>query len=248
VESTYGDRRHDGGDAQTALAEIIERTTARGGTVIIPAFAVGRAQTLLFHLERLKAAGRLGNIPIFLNSPMAFDASDILCRHIDDQKLAEAACKAACGVAHYVREVEDSKALNENPMPKVIVSASGMATGGRVLHHLKRYAPDPRSTILFAGFQAAGTRGATMMAGAETVKIHGEYVPVRAEVRNLPMLSAHADADEILRWLHNFRRPPRMTFVTHGEPVASDVLRRRIQDELGWQATVPEHLDKATLS
>jgi metallo-beta-lactamase family protein len=147
-----------------------------------------------------------------------------------------------------VREVEDSKALNENPMHKVIVSASGMATGGRVLHHLKRYAPDPRSTILFAGFQAAGTRGATMMAGAETVKIHGEYVPVRAEVRNLPMLSAHADADEILRWLHNFRRPPRMTFVTHGEPVASDVLRRRIQDELGWQATVPEHLDKATLS
>jgi metallo-beta-lactamase family protein len=133
-------------------------------------------------------------------------------------------------------------------MPKVIISASGMATGGRVLHHLKRYAPDPRSTILFAGFQAAGTRGATMMAGAETVKIHGEYVPVRAEVRNLPMLSAHADADEILRWLHNFRRPPRMTFVTHGEPVASDVLRRRIQDELGWQATVPEHLDKATLS
>jgi metallo-beta-lactamase family protein len=248
VESTYGDRRHDDGDPQSALAEIIERTTSRGGTVIIPAFAVGRAQSLLFHLERLKASGRLNNVPIFLNSPMAFDASEILCRHVADQKLSEAACRAACGVAHYVREVEESRALNENPMPKVIISASGMATGGRVLHHLKRYAPDPRSTILFAGFQAAGTRGATMMAGADTVKIHGEYVPVRAEVLNLPMLSAHADADEILRWLRNFRRPPRMAYVTHGEPTASDVLRRRIQDELGWQVTAPEHLEKAILS
>ena len=175
VESTYGNRRHDRTDPQAALAEIIELTTGRGGTVIIPAFAVGRAQTLLYHLERLKASGRLTNVPIFLNSPMAFDASDILCRHMEDQKLSEAACKRACGVARYVRDVEESKALNENPMPKVIVSASGMATGGRVLHHLKRFAPDPRSTILFAGFQAAGTRGAAMVAGAETIKIHGEY-------------------------------------------------------------------------
>ena len=247
VESTYGNRRHDGSDPQAALAEIIDRTTARGGTVIIPAFAVGRAQSLLYHLQRLKASGRLANVPIFLNSPMAFDASDVLCRNVEDQKLSAAACKAACGVAEYVRDVESSKALNENPMPKVIVSASGMATGGRVLHHLKRYAPDPRSTILFAGFQAAGTRGAAMVGGAESVKIHGEYIPVRAEVANLPMLSAHADADEILRWLRNFRRPPRMTFVTHGEPTASDVLRRRIQDELAWQATAPEHLEKASL-
>jgi len=247
VESTYGNRRHDRTDPQAALAEIIELTTGRGGTVIIPAFAVGRAQTLLYHLERLKASGRLTNVPIFLNSPMAFDASDILCRHMEDQKLSEAACKRACGVARYVRDVEESKALNENPMPKVIVSASGMATGGRVLHHLKRFAPDPRSTILFAGFQAAGTRGAAMVAGAETIKIHGEYIPVHAEVKNLPMLSAHADAEEILRWLRNFRRPPRMTFITHGEPTASDVLRRRIQDELGWRATVPEHLEKTDL-
>ncbi len=248
VESTYGDRRHDSTDPQAALAEIIERTTARGGTVIIPAFAVGRAQTLLYHLERLKASGRIANVPIFLNSPMAFDASDVLCRHMEDQRLSKVACQAACGVAEYVREVEASKALNENSMPKVIVSASGMATGGRVLHHLKRYAPDPRSTILFAGFQAAGTRGAAMVSGAETVKIHGEYIPVRAEVKNLSMLSAHADAEEILRWLRNFRRPPRMTFVTHGEPTASDVLRRRIKDELGWQAAVPDHLEKATLT
>ena len=168
-----------------ALAEIIERTVGRGGTVVIPAFAVGRAQALLFHLERLKAAGKLRNVPIFLNSPMATDASDILCRHMPDQRLSEEACRRACGVARYVQSVEESKALNEDPTPKVIVSASGMATGGRVLHHLKRYAPDPRSTILFAGFQAAGTRGAAMVAGADTIKIHGEYIPVRAEVENL---------------------------------------------------------------
>ena len=128
-----------------------------------------------------------------------------LLQNTKDHKLSESACRRACAVAHYVRSVEESKALTDNPMPKVIVSASGMATGGRVLHHLKRYAPDPRNTILFAGFQAGGTRGAAMMAGAESIKIHGEYVPVRAEVRNLDMLSAHADADEILRWLRGFK-------------------------------------------
>lgn len=248
VESTYGDRRHDGHDPEEALGQIIERTVRRGGTVVIPSFAVGRAQSLLFHLERLRAAGTLRNVPIFVNSPMATDASKILCRHMDDQRLSEDACRRACGVAHYVQSVEESKGLNANPMPKVIVSASGMATGGRVIHHLKQYAPDPRNTILFAGFQAAGTRGAAMVAGVDTVKIHGEYVPVRAEVQNLSMLSAHADADEILRWLRNFRRPPRMAFITHGEPTASDVLRRRIQDELGWACRVPEHLERANLS
>ncbi|WP_262267468.1 MBL fold metallo-hydrolase [Microvirga yunnanensis] len=247
VESTYGNRHHAAEDAQRELGDIIERTVGRGGTIIIPAFAVGRAQTLLYHLERLKAAGRLANVPIFLNSPMAVDASEILCRHVEDQKLSAAECRAACGIATYVRSVEASKALNENPIPKVIISASGMATGGRVLHHLKRYAPDPRNSIVFAGFQAAGTRGAAMVAGAETIKIHGGYIPVRAEVRNLSMLSAHADADEILKWLGNFRRPPRKTFITHGEASASDALRLRIQDEIGWSCTVPEHLEQAEL-
>lgn len=248
VESTYGNRRHGTQDAQRGLGDIIERTVRRGGTVVIPAFAVGRAQTLLYHLERLKAAGRLANVPVFLNSPMAVDASEILCRHMEDQKLSAAECRAACGIATYVRTVKASKALNENPLPKVIISASGMATGGRVLHHLKRYAPDPRNTVVFAGFQAAGTRGAAMVAGAETIKIHGGYIPVKAEVQNLSMLSAHADADEILKWLGNFRRPPRKTFITHGEASASDALRLRIQDELGWSCTVPEHLEQAQLS
>jgi metallo-beta-lactamase family protein len=147
-----------------------------------------------------------------------------------------------------VRSVEDSKALTANPLPKVVVSASGMATGGRVLHHLKQYAPDPRNTILFAGFQAGGTRGAAMVAGTDSVKIHGEYVPVRAQVSNLEMLSAHADADEILRWLRGFKAAPRMTFLVHGEPTASDILRHRIEEELGWPCRVPDLGEKVELS
>ena len=169
------------------------------------------------------------------------DASEVFCKNVKDHKLSEAECRRACAVAHYVRSVEESKALTANPMPKVIISASGMATGGRVLHHLKHFAPDPKNAILFAGFQAGGTRGAAMMSGAESIKIHGEYVPVRAEVKNLDMLSAHADADEILRWLGGFKKPPRMTFITHGEPAASDALRHRIEEELGWPCTVPDH-------
>lgn len=247
VESTYGNRRHDRMDPQDALADIINRTTTRGGTVIIPAFAVGRVQSLLYHLERLSAAGRLTNVPIFLDSPMAINASEMLCTHLEDHRLPAAACIKACDIAHYVRGVEESKALTHNPVPKVIISASGMATGGRVLHHLKRYAPDRRSTILFAGFQAAGTRGAAMVAGAESVKIHGGIIPVRAEVQNLSMLSAHADADEIMTWLRGFQAAPRMTFISHGEPDASEALRRRIETELGWPCKIPEHMELAVL-
>ncbi|GIK96303.1 MAG: MBL fold metallo-hydrolase [Alphaproteobacteria bacterium] len=248
VESTYGDRRHDRNDPERALGEIVTRTVRRGGTVVIPAFAVGRAQSLLFYLERLKSSGRIPDVPIFLDSPMALNATELLCRYLDDHRLSPDQCKVACDVAQYVRDVEESKALTVNPMPKVIISASGMATGGRVLHHLKRYAPDRDSTILFAGFQAAGTRGAAMIGGAESVKIHGQYVPVRAEIANLSALSAHADADEILRWLRGFERAPRMTFITHGEPSASDVLRRRIEEELGWACKVPEHLERVVLA
>lgn len=208
VESTYGNRRHPMIDPEQALADVISTTTARGGTVVIPSFAVGRTQGLLYYLERLKESGRLTNVPVFLDSPMAQDASEIFCRNLSDHKLPANVCRQACAVAHYVRSVDESKELMENPMPKVIISASGMATGGRVLHHLKRYAPDPKNTILFAGFQAGGTRGAAMVAGVESIKIHGGYVPVRAEVKNLDMLSGHADADEILRWLRGFKTAP----------------------------------------
>jgi metallo-beta-lactamase family protein len=247
VESTYGNRTHNGHDPADALAEIVGATIARGGTVVIPSFAVGRAQTILFHLHKLKAAGRLPAVPIFLDSPMAVDASDVFCNGIKDHKLSEEQCRKACGVARYVRSVEESQGLDRDPRPKVILSASGMATGGRVLYHLKRFAPDPKNTILFAGFQAGGTRGAAMLAGAASIKMHGEYVPVRAEIKNLDMLSAHADANEIMRWLRGFRQPPRMTFITHGEPVAADALRHRIEEELGWPVLVPDHGQKVEL-
>ncbi|MCC6888918.1 MAG: MBL fold metallo-hydrolase [Hyphomicrobiales bacterium] len=247
VESTYGDRQHDQIGPATALEAVVARTVARGGTVVIPAFAVGRAQSLLYHLRRLKDDGRLGSVPVFLDSPMAVDASEVFCRRLQDHRLSEHQCRMACDVATYVRSTEESKALTANTVPKVIISASGMATGGRVLHHLKRYAPDAKNTVLFAGFQAAGTRGAAMIAGASSVRIHGEDIPVRAAVDNLSMLSAHADATEIVRWLRGFEVAPRMTFITHGEPAAAESLKQRIGRELGWPCRIAEHMKSAQL-
>jgi metallo-beta-lactamase family protein len=247
VESTYGNRTHNGQDAEDALADAINETAGRGGTVVIPAFTVGRTQALLLHLSRLVEARRIPGLPIFLDSPMAIDASDIFCRHPDDHKISATETRKAFAVAHYVRTAEESKSLDSMIIPKVIVSASGMATGGRVLHHLKSYAPDHRNLILFTGFQSGGTRGATMVAGGEAVKIHGDYIPVRAEVRNLDMLSAHADANEIIQWLKPTPRQPHTTFITHGEPDAADSMRRRISEELGWSCVVPEYRDKVVL-
>lgn len=248
VESTYGDRRHENTDPEERIAEIVNRVAARGGTILIPAFAVGRAQSILFHLHRLRASNRISDVPIFLDSPMAIDASDIFCDHLAEHRLTAEQCRAACRVATYVREAEDSKALDANAVPKIIISASGMATGGRILHHLTHFVSDARNAVLFTGFQAGGTRGAAMTSGAKTVKIHGSYIPVRAEVENLHMLSAHADADEIVAWLGNFTSAPRQTFVTHGEPAASDALRHRIEEELGWRCCVPDYRDQVELS
>lgn len=247
VESTYGNRRHPSADPEAVLADVITRTAARGGSVLIPAFAVGRAQTLLYHLHRLKAARRIPNMPIFLDSPMAIDAGDVFRQHRRDHRLSEMECSQVCGVARLTRSVEESKAIDDTVMPSIILSASGMATGGRVLHHLKIFAPEPRNTILFAGFQAPGTRGAAMVAGAAQVKIHGGYVPIRAEVVNLDMLSAHADSDGIIAWLRGCSTPPRMTFITHGEPEAADTLRHRIEEELHWPCRVPAYRDEAEL-
>jgi metallo-beta-lactamase family protein len=247
VESTYGNRTHNGLDAEDALADAINETARRGGTVVIPAFAVGRTQTLLLHLSRLLKARRIPALPIFLDSPMAINASDIFCRHPKDHKISAAETREAFSVARYVRTAEESKTLDSMVVPKVIISASGMATGGRVLHHLKSYAPDHRSLILFTGFQSGGTRGATMVAGGKTVKIHGDYFPVRAEVRNLDMLSAHADANEIVAWLKKTPKRPGTTFITHGEPDAADTLRRRISEELGWSCIVPEYRETVSL-
>jgi len=248
VESTYGDRLHPPVAPADALLEVIQRTAARGGTVIIPSFAVGRAQELLYLCWRLKQAGRLPLIPVYLDSPMAINATGMLERHPLDHRLSADECEAAMSVATYVQDVEESKALSHNTMPKVIISASGMATGGRVLHHIKSYGPNPRNTILFAGYQAAGTRGEALVNGAREVKIHGAWVPVQAEIDSLPMLSAHADANEILRWLGGFQRPPQKTFIVHGEGSASAALRERIEQELGWKCDIPAEGDMQVLS
>ena len=239
IESTYGNRTHAPSDAAEALGAVIEKTVGRGGTVVIPAFAVGRAQLLLYYLWKLRQAGRLGSVPIYLDSPMAINASELLCDHLADHRLPAEICHAACGIATYTREVEESKRITASQFPKVVISASGMATGGRVLHHLAAFAPKRENTILFAGYQAAGTRGQAMLQGAREVRIHGQWVPVNAQVVNLPELSAHADANELMRWLSGFRHAPSRVFVVHGEPDASEALRVRIDKETGWPVSVP---------
>ncbi len=239
VESTYGDRLHEAEDVEAVLAETIRRTAARGGTVLIPAFAVGRAQSLLYAIYRLKQRRAIPDLPVFLNSPMAIDMTDIYHRHRAEHRLSDAECAGMCKVATMVRSVEESRALNAMTYPAVIVSASGMATGGRVLHHLKTLAPDRRNTVVFAGYQAAGTRGARMVAGESSIRIHGQDIPVRAEVMSLEGISAHADARQIVQWLATAQRPPRRVYLTHGEPGPADTLRQRIERELGWDAYAP---------
>jgi len=209
--------------------------------VIVPSFALGRAQTLLLAIHQLKVAHRIPDMPVYLNSPMAADATRLYEHHAALHRLSRAQCADAFGGVKIVNDVEESKRLNTLRWPSIIVSASGMASGGRVLHHLKAYAPDARHTVLFVGYQAAGTRGAAMVAGATAVKIHGEYVPVRAEVAHLDSFSAHADRDGLLRWLQALPAPPREVFVNHGEPVAADALRLAIEERLGWRVRVAEH-------
>jgi metallo-beta-lactamase family protein len=247
LESTYGDRRHDRADPMAAIAEVINRTASRGGVLVVPAFAVGRAQTLMWMVSELRRQRRIADVPVYLNSPMAADATRIYVEHAGEHRLSAADCQAMTRAAHIVDSVEESKRLNRLQEPAVIISASGMASGGRVLHHLKAYAPDPKNGILFVGFQAAGTRGAAMLAGAPSVKIHGEQVPVRAELTHLDALSAHADRDELLAWAGALPAPPRRVFVTHGEPVAADALRQALEERHRWPCTVPEYRDSVVL-
>lgn len=247
MESTYGDREHPKTDALESIASVVNRTAARGGTVVIPSFAVGRAQTLLYAIHLLKQGHRMPSLPVYLDSPMAIDATKIFRRYHHEHRLDAEQCAQMCGSATFVNTVDQSKALDQMHWPSIIVSASGMATGGRVLHHLKTYAPDARNAVLFAGFQAAGTRGATMVGGAPSVKIHGEYVPVRAEVVNLDMLSAHADREQLLAWAAQMPSRPRGVFVTHGEPVAADALRLGLQERLRWNARVPDYGEEVAL-
>lgn len=239
LESTYGDRVHERTDPAHALGAVITATVARRGTVVIPAFAVGRAQTLLYYLWQLRCAGRLPDIPVYLDSPMAINASDLLHTHQRDHRLPPDVCADMCDIATYTRDPEESKQISANRDPKIVISASGMATGGRILHHLAAFAPDPRNTIMVTGYQAPGTRGRAIATGAREIRIHGEWVPIKAAVANLRMLSAHADADELLRWASGFTAAPRRAFIVHGEPQAADTLRVRLGHELGWEAGVP---------
>lgn len=248
VESTYGDRLHKDSDPLLALGQVINRTAARGGVVVIPAFAVGRAQSLLHCIEVLKTQGVITRkLPVYLNSPMAAHSTQVYLKHKTELRLTPAECEAMAHTAHIVESPEESRLLNAKHGPMVIIAASGMATGGRVVHHLKAFAPDKRNTILFAGFQAGGTRGAVIAGGAPAIRIHGQDVPVRAEVAMLDDLSAHADAGEIIDWLRGFKSAPKQTFITHGEPAAADALRQRIERELHWSCDLPCYLETASL-
>lgn len=241
VESTYGDRRHPSESPLAELASIVKATAERGGSLVVPAFAVGRAQHLLHLLACLVRDGWIPRLPIYLDSPMAIDATSIFRDHPEEHALSAEECRHMCSVAHYTSTADESRVIDASEGPLVVISASGMATGGRVLHHLKRFLPDPRNTILLVGYQASGTRGRSLADGTDELKVHGQYVPVRAQIRKLDGLSAHADYAEIIQWLQSSHVQPRKVFVTHGEPAASDALRRRFRDQLSWDAVVPDH-------
>ncbi len=245
VESTYGNRLHDGGDPAEQLAAAVEEARGRGGILIIPAFAIDRTQEILFLLRELIEDGAIEPQPIFLDSPMAQEATVAYRECVREHDVETRALREG-GVDPFsppgltlVRSVDESKHLNSLAGPAIIISASGMAAGGRILHHLRNRLPDQRNTVLFAGFQAEGTRGRRILDGEKEVKIFGEMVPVRAQVRSISSLSAHADADELTIWAASAQQAPRLVFVTHGEDAASRALAERYGSRFGWDCYVP---------
>lgn len=247
TESTYGDRTHEAIDVEATLAEVVGRTIARGGSVLIPVFAVGRAQTVLHALGNLRETGRIPRVPIVLNSPMAIDATELYVRHRSEHRLTTEQCARMWREVEYTRSVEESIALTRRREPMIILSASGMATGGRVLHHLMQLAPDARNTVMFVGYQAAGTRGHALVNGAKSVRVYGEDVPLNAEVVHLDALSAHADRDELLTWLGSCPESPRHTWVVHGEPDTAADFASAITGRLGWSTHVPAYGERIQL-
>ena len=247
-ESTYGDRDHPSGSIADELADVINRVAKRGGAVVIPAFAVGRTQLLMYYLRELEDQQRIPHLPVFVDSPMAINVTGLYANHTEDHDL-EFTKEQLEGnhdplnmrEVHMARTVEESKKINEVVSPCIIISASGMATGGRILHHLARRLPDSRCAVLLVGYQAEASRGRALQDGAKYVRIHGEEVPVRAEVVNIGQLSAHAGKSELLRWLSGFQAPPRQTFLVHGEPVALDALRAAITAQFHWPVTIPAY-------
>jgi metallo-beta-lactamase family protein len=249
LESTYGNRVHPDSDEATRLERIVNETTSRGGRVIIPAFAVGRAEEVLYWLKRLEDAGRLKSVPVYLDSPMAVAALNFYAHHERDldpdvrQGTGEVSAYATSRFQP-IASPRESRRVTASREPAIVVSASGMATGGRVLHHLAAALPDARNTILFVGFQAEGTRGRALVEGAKAVKIHGMMVPVEARIETIDSMSAHADSSEILRWLGTFRNRPQRTYLVHGEPAAQDALKATLDTMGGWTVHLPRHGDK----
>ena len=239
LESTYGGRRH-GADSEAELARVVNDAVKRGGALVIPAFAVGRAQELVWMLRQLEEQNKIPALPVYVDSPMAIQVADIYARHPEEHDLEMEKLT--------VKTMEESQGLDRLAGPCVIISASGMATGGRVLHHLEKRLPDTRTTVLLVGYQAAGTRGRSLQEGAKTVRMHGQDVPVRATVETLDGLSAHADQEEIFRWLSGFTRPPRQTYLVHGEPEQAEALAQAIQKRLGWNVHVAQDKQTITLS
>ena len=243
IEGTYGDRLHER-DPAAALARVVNDAVRRGGVLVVPAFAVGRTQELIWTVRQLEDAALIPSLPVYVDSPMAIDVTALYCRHPEDHDLDmktlmdEKRCPLCCKQYHLARTPQESKALNARKGPMIIISASGMATGGRILHHLKERLPDERTTVLLPGFQAAGTRGRALQDGARSVRIHGTSVAVRAHVETLHGLSAHADRDEIMRWLRGFEHPPEHTYVVHAETTAAASLAKSVRSELGWRVDV----------
>jgi metallo-beta-lactamase family protein len=252
VESTYGDRIHEPDDDGAKLAEIITATVKGGGKVIIPAFAVGRVEEVIYWLKKLEDAHRIPVVPVYVDSPMAVDALRFYMNHsgdLDPDMQTGRGQMSAFTTRRFtaVASPQQSKEIQTSPAPSIVISASGMATGGRVLQHLKAALPRAKNTVLFVGYQAAGTRGRQLIEGAQSVKIHGLQIAVGARIEHIDSMSAHADADEIMRWLRGFTRPPETTYIVHGEPPAQAALKARIEKELGWKVHVPEYLEQVNL-
>ncbi|MBX7132312.1 MAG: MBL fold metallo-hydrolase [Fimbriimonadaceae bacterium] len=253
IESTYGDRRHPTDKAEDILERVLREAWETGGTVIVPSFAIGRTQDLLYNIHCLQLEGRLPRIPVFIDSPMAASTTEVYRRikedHDSDMRLAikEGEDPLQPDYLEYIRDASQSKALNSRRGPMVIISGSGMASGGRVVHHLKHRLGDPSTIVLFTGFQAMGTLGRKIVDGNEVVEIHGMEVPVRAKIEKIGSLSAHADYQEMLDWLANFKTPPKMTFLVHGEPPAQEALQEKIESQLGWKTMIPAQGDSFEL-
>ena len=243
VESTYGDRLH-ASDPLDQLARVVNETVARGGALIVPAFAVGRTQELIWSIRTLEDAHRIPTLPVYIDSPMAIEVTDLYCRYSSEHDIPpgvlenEETCPIRARRQVMVHSVDESKALNSIREPMIVIAGSGMATGGRVLHHLAHRLSDPKTSVLLAGYQAVGTRGRQLEDGARTVTIHGRAVTVNAQVYKLEGLSAHADQRETMRWLADFQRPPAACYLVHGEPSAAEALATVIRDELDWTVHV----------